>query len=122
VHSGFHFFWGYHRLAVKERIRERQDYWRLLLAAFFGVSINQLFFLWGLENTSRVNSAVLMILAPVFVFFTAWILSEECFSMRTLSGLLISFAGAIGLILADSKQTFSISGATVAGDAMIMVI
>ncbi|MFM2375319.1 MAG: hypothetical protein RLZZ165_416 [Bacteroidota bacterium] len=115
------FFWVYHRLAVKERIRERQDYWRLLLAALFGVSINQLFFLWGMEHTSRVNSAVLMILAPVFVFFMAWILREERFSMRTLSGLLISFTGAIGLVLADSKQNFMISGATVAGDAMIMV-
>lgn len=62
-----------------------------------------------------------MILAPVFVFLAAWILREERFSLRTLSGLIISFAGALGLILSGSDQTFQVGGATISGDLMIMV-
>jgi drug/metabolite transporter (DMT)-like permease len=115
------FFWGYHALFVRERIRERRDFGRLLLAAFFGVSVNQTFFLWGLSLTSRVNASVLMILTPVFVFLAAWVLREERFSLRTLSGLIISFAGALGLILSGSDQTFQVGGATISGDLMIMV-
>jgi drug/metabolite transporter (DMT)-like permease len=115
------FFWAYHALFVRERVRERRDYGRLLLAAFFGVTINQTFFLWGLSLTSRVNSAVLMILTPVFVFLAAWILREERFSLRTLSGLILSFVGALGLILSGSEQTFQVGGATISGDLMIMV-
>ncbi|HEX2899253.1 MAG TPA: DMT family transporter [Bacteroidia bacterium] len=115
------FFWIYHALFVRERIRERRDFLRLLLAAFFGISINQLFFLWGLSLTSRVNAAVLMILTPVFVFLAAWLLREERFSLRTIVGLLISFGGACGLILSGSDQQFQVGGATVTGDLMIMV-
>ncbi len=115
------FFWAYHALFVRERVRERRDYLRLLLAAFFGVTINQTFFLWGLSLTSRVNSAVLMILTPVFVFLAAWILREERFSLRTLSGLVLSFVGALGLILSGSDQAFQVGGATISGDLMIMV-
>ena len=115
------FFWIYHAIAVRERIRERKDYIRLFLAAIFGVSINQLFYLWGLALTSRVNGAVLMILTPVFVFLAAWVLREERFSLRSILGLALSFTGAIGLILVGSSQKLQIGGATVAGDVMIMV-
>lgn len=114
-------FWVYHGLAVRETIRSRKDYARLMLAGLFGVTINQTFFLWGLSLTSRVNASVLMILTPVFVFLAAWILREERFTTRTLSGLGLSFFGAGGLILSSSSQRFHIGGATMAGDLMIMV-
>ena len=115
------FFWIFHQLAVKEKIKDRKDFLRLLLAAIFGVSINQTFFLWGLSQTSRVNSAVLMILTPVFVFIAAWILREEKISVRKILGLLVSFVGAGGLILTASQQSIEISGASIRGDLMIMV-
>jgi drug/metabolite transporter (DMT)-like permease len=115
------FFWLLHHFTSKERIQNRKDFMRLLLAALFGISINQTFFLWGLSLTSRVNSAVLMILTPVFVFLAAWLLREERFTARKVMGLLISFVGAGGLILSASKQSLQISGASIGGDLMIMV-
>ena len=115
------FFGVYHQLAVKEKLRERKDFYRLLVAAIFGVSINQTFYLWGMSQTSRVNAAVLMILTPVFVFLAAWLLREERFSWRKVIGLLVSFLGAGGLILAGSKDGLQGSGATIAGDVMIMI-
>lgn len=115
------FFIGYHQLAVKERIQERRDYFRLFLASMFGVAINQTFFLWGLSLTSRVNASVLMILTPVFVFLTAWFLRQERFSAYRIAGLLIAFVGAGGLILSGAKEAFSLTGASIAGDVMIMV-
>lgn len=115
------FFWIYHSLAVKEKIKDPKDYLRLLLAAAFGVSINQTFFLWGVSLTSRVNASVLMILTPVFVFLVAWLLREERFTPRKIAGLLLSFVGAGALILSASRQSLQISGATISGDIMIMV-
>ncbi len=115
------FFWVFHRYTVREKIKDRKDFLRLGLAAIFGVSINQTFFLWGLSETSRVNAAVLMILTPVFVFLAAWLLREERFTWQKIVGLLVSFAGAAGLILSASQQSLSISGASIRGDLMIMV-
>jgi drug/metabolite transporter (DMT)-like permease len=115
------FFWAYHQIAVREKLRSRKDFWRLLLAAIFGVSINQTFYLWGLSQTSRVNAAVLMILTPVFVFLAAWLLREERFTARKVIGLAVSFVGAGGLILGGASQSIQISGASITGDVMIMV-
>jgi drug/metabolite transporter (DMT)-like permease len=114
-------FWVYHRIAVRERIRDKRDFARLLLAAIFGISINQVFFLSGLANTTRVNASVLMILTPVFVFMAAWVLREERFQWRPFWGLVISFCGAFALILSSTGQSFQIGGATIGGDVMIMV-
>jgi drug/metabolite transporter (DMT)-like permease len=114
-------FWVYHRIAVRERIRDKRDFARLVLAAIFGVSINQIFFLSGLANTTRVNASVLMILTPVFVFLAAWVLREERFQWRPFLGLVVSFLGAIALILSGTDQSFKIGGATIGGDVMIMV-
>lgn len=109
----------FHQLAIRERVASRKDLGRLALCALFGVSLNQIFFLWGLATTSRVNSAVLMVTAPIFVFVIAWVLRQEKITPRKLLGLALSFGGAVALILtsADASAT---SGANISGDLMIM--
>lgn len=113
------FFVVYHQIAVKEKIKEKKDYFRLALAALFGVTLNQTMFLWGMSLTSRVNASVLMITAPIFVFLMAWLLKEETITLRKLAGLAVSFVGATALILMGSKSTLEISGASIQGDILI---
>jgi drug/metabolite transporter (DMT)-like permease len=115
------FFVVYHRLAIRERITDRKDFRRLLLAALLGVALNQTFFIWGVSLTSRVNASVLMILTPVFVFFAAWALKQERITLSKLAGLAISFVGAAGLILMRTQQQNADSGASISGDILIML-
>lgn len=118
---GAAFFFGFHALFVREKIRSRKDYGRLFLCAMFGISINQTFFLWGLANTTKVNSSVLMVTTPVFVFLVAWLMKQEMITLRKLAGLILSLAGALALILFGKADQVSLGGETITGDVMIMV-
>lgn len=111
----------FHQLVIKAKMPERKDMLRLALCGLFGVAINQTFFLWGLSETSRVNAAVLMITTPVFVFALAALLRHERFTWIKLAGLVLSFSGAVGLILTGASESIKISGASIGGDLMIMV-
>ncbi|HHG85617.1 MAG TPA: DMT family transporter [Bacteroidetes bacterium] len=113
-------FYLFHRIWIREKIRSAKDFGRLFLCGMFGVSINQTFFLWGLAETSRVNAAVLMVTTPVFVFAVAAFLKQERITKRKILGLILSFAGALGLILSSSSESLHISGASIGGDLMIM--
>jgi drug/metabolite transporter (DMT)-like permease len=115
------FFFLFHTLAIREKIQSRKDYLRLLLCAFFGISLNQTFFLWGVASTSKVNAAVLMVTSPVFVFLAAWVLKQEIINLHKILGLLLSMSGAIALILSNNGSEAAKSGATIQGDLMIMV-
>jgi drug/metabolite transporter (DMT)-like permease len=111
----------FHQLVIRAKIPPPKDLLRLALCGLFGVAINQTFFLWGLSETSRVNAAVLMIFAPVFVFAVAALLRYEKITWLKLGGLVLSFMGALGLILSSASQPVNINGTSISGDLMIMV-
>ena len=115
------FFAIYHQVAVKEKIKEKADYFRLAIAAFFGISLNQTMFLLGVSLTSRVNASVLMITTPIFVFLMAWLLKQEKITLRKLAGLALSFIGAASLILLGAENKLEISGASLRGDIFITI-
>lgn len=113
------FFAAYHFIAIKEKIKTKADYGRLILAALFGITLNQSMFLKGISLTSRVNASVLMITTPIFVFLMAWLLKEEKITGRKLLGLSLSFVGAVSLILLGSKSELQITGTSIRGDIFI---
>lgn len=114
-------FLVYHALAVKEKIKDRKDFWRLAACALFGVSINQTFFLWGLSETSSVHSSVLMISSPVYVFLIAWFLKQETINLQKLIGLGISFGAAAALVVYGSGGEEAGKGPSVFGDMLISI-
>lgn len=117
--SGVLFFTIFHQLFIKEKV-ERKDIPKLALCALFGISLNQIFFMWGIERTSEVNAAILMVTAPVFVFLIAGIMRYEKFDWMKIAGLVLSFCGAALLINESAQGNFSFSNKTLSGDIMIM--
>ncbi len=115
VASVFFLIWA--SFLPKEKI-DRKDWPRILLSAVFGAIINQILFLWGLSKTSELNASVLMITSPIFVFLTAYLLKAESLSLRKVAGLVLSFGGALLIIMGG--RSFSIDPQTVTGDLMIM--
>lgn len=103
------------------RVPDKKDFPRLIFCAFTGITINQIFFLWGLKLTLAINSAVLMVCSPIFVFLVAYFVkaSDEKFTSYKIVGLLCSVIGAILLITSGKQLSFNEN--TILGDMMTLI-
>lgn len=108
-------------LVVRERITDRRDLWRLVACAFFGITLNQEMFVWGVANTPKVNASVLMIGTPIFVFVMLWLSGREKLTFPKIGGLLLGILGSLGLIFLNYDGGFHISSETLFGDMLITI-
>ncbi len=91
-------FWIISFFGPKEKI-EKRDWSRILVCSILGMVINMLSFFKGLQLSTPINSAVLVTITPIIVvILSAFFLSERITLNKSL-GVLLGFAGAIGLIL-----------------------
>lgn len=91
-------FWIISLFGPKEKIAKR-DWLRILVCSILGMVINMLSFFKGLQLSTPINSAVLVTITPIIVvILSAFFLSERITLNKSL-GVLLGFAGAIGLIL-----------------------
>lgn len=91
-------FWIISFFGPKEKI-EKRDWLRILVCSILGMVINMLSFFKGLQLSTPINSAVLVTITPIIVvILSAFFLSERITLNKSL-GVLMGFAGAIGLIL-----------------------
>ncbi len=91
-------FWLIAPFFSSEKI-QKQDFPRIIAAAFFGVALNMLTFFKGLSYTSPIMGAVLMVTTPMIVLVLSAILMKEKMQSRKVVGLLLGLAGTITLIL-----------------------
>lgn len=91
-------FWLVAFLGPKEKI-QRQDFPRIIAAAFFGVALNMLTFFKGLSYTSPISSAVIMVTTPIIVLILSSVLMKERMELRKIIGILLGLFGTGFLIL-----------------------
>jgi drug/metabolite transporter (DMT)-like permease len=72
---------------------EMRDAPFLLYLGFFGVTLNQLFFVIGLSRTSAAHSALIMGMTPVFVLLFAGAIQQERLTAQKAAGMLIALGG-----------------------------
>ena len=102
---------------VKEKI-EKVFFKKLLLCALFGVTINQLFFFWGLSKTAPINAALMMTTNPIMVLVMAHFILKEKISWLKVVGILVGIAGASTLIVFG--QHVSLNSESAIGDMMVL--
>jgi len=111
-------FWGVGIFLKKEKI-EVTDYPRLLLAAIFGIALNQLSFFKGLSMTTPINASVIMVCSPIIVLiFSSFLLNEKA-TKKKLLGIFIGLFGAVILII-FGKDIGSASNASL-GNLLVFV-
>jgi len=111
-------FWGVGIFLKKEKI-EVKDYPRLLLAAIFGIALNQLSFFKGLSMTTPINASVIMVCSPIIVLiFSSFLLNEKA-TKKKLLGIFIGLFGAVILIV-FGKDIGSASNASL-GNLLVFV-
>ncbi|MCC7301575.1 MAG: EamA family transporter [Bacteroidia bacterium] len=97
-------FWFAGTLFVREKT-DRKDLPRLLMLAVFGVCINQMLFLKGLDLTSPIHAAIMMITTPILVLILAALIIRERITMVKAAGVLLGFLGAAALMYSGSGDT-----------------
>ena len=111
-------FWLVSLFVRKEHI-EFKDYPRILLAAIFGIALNQLTFFKGLSITTPISASVIMVSSPILVLSFSVLILREKATRRKLSGIFIGMIGAVVLIV-FGKEIGNAPNATV-GNLLVFV-
>jgi drug/metabolite transporter (DMT)-like permease len=111
-------FWITSLFMPKEPVN-RKDLLYLFGCSFFGVVINQVLFLAGLNLTSPINSSIILSTNPIFAFVFAALILKERISFLKGSGLAIGLSGVLLLILQNG--TPDLGSSTFIGDVFTLV-
>ena len=95
-------FWFTSLFLPKEPVT-RKDLLYLFGCSFFGVVINQVLFLVGLNMTSPINSSIILSTNPIFAFIFAAIILSESISFMKGTGLALGLSGVLLLILQNGS-------------------
>jgi drug/metabolite transporter (DMT)-like permease len=90
-------FWIASFFVKKEKI-ERKDFGYIFLAALFGASLNMLTFFKGLNLTTPISAAVIMVMVPIIVFALSILFLKERMVKHRVVGVIVGLLGAIVLI------------------------
>jgi len=82
-----------------------RDFLALSVYALFGIVINQLLFISGLQRTTATNAVVIGATIPVFTVGVAVLLRKETATSAKLMGLAVAFAGALVIVGVDRFQS-----------------
>ncbi|CAN5539445.1 DMT family transporter [soil metagenome] len=96
----------------------RADLPLLLLAAFFGITLNQITFVGALSLTTAVNTSLLVGTIPIWTALVAVLARQERLSRRAWLGILIGMAGVAVIVLGRPGAAIG-GGEGVAGGAIV---
>ena len=91
-------FWIASLFLPKQNI-DKKDYLKLLVAALFGVVINMMFFLKGLEYTSPIHAASIMTIIPIIILVMSAIILKENITKLKIIGVALGLIGALVLTI-----------------------
>ncbi len=97
-------FWLVGLLGPKEKI-DRKDYPNIFIGALFGMAINMLAFFEGLNLTTPINAAVVMVTAPLIVLPLSFIFLKEKMQPLKVLGVLIGLIGTLLIIFYGKGQS-----------------
>ncbi|MES2381499.1 MAG: DMT family transporter [Bacteroidota bacterium] len=106
----------FHRIAIKEKIKDKSDLLKMVVCAVFGVAANMLLFFKGLAITTPINGSVLMMNTPIFVVLISWFWYKEKITLTKALGVLLASIGAIMLV---GGTKFEFSSTRALGDLMV---
>ncbi len=91
-------FWLMSLFLPNEKI-DKKDFFQLFLASVFGVFINMLLFLKGLEFTTPIHASTIMTITPIVILILSVFMLKERITSLKILGVIIGFIGALILTL-----------------------
>lgn len=91
-------FWFISMFMPKQKI-EKKDYVKFFVAAIFGVVVNMLFFLKGLEYTTPIHASAIMVIVPIIILILSAIILNERVTKLKIIGVILGLIGALVLTI-----------------------
>ncbi|PIT99381.1 MAG: hypothetical protein COT74_10275 [Bdellovibrionales bacterium CG10_big_fil_rev_8_21_14_0_10_45_34] len=99
------FFWIlFGKTVWKKRGDLKLRFWHLGVCALFGVVINQISFIEGLQRTIPSHSAIMNTSIPIWTLIFSVILKREQMNLFKALGVLLSFIGVLYLLEVDKLE------------------
>lgn len=105
-------------LFYREKV-QLKDLMYMALCAVFGVTLNQLFFFNGLNQTSPINAAIIMTSNPILATIMAAILLKERLAFLKIFGVILGFVAATVMIGFGNDAQFGT--ASIRGDLFVFI-
>lgn len=83
-----------------------------------GITLNQVFFITGMDRTSVSHGALVIATTPIAVMLLARLRGQEQITGRAAGGMLLAFSGVAALNLGPGKDAH---GATLMGDILVFL-
>jgi drug/metabolite transporter (DMT)-like permease len=96
----------------------RREWGFLALTAFFGITVNQIFFITGIDRTSAAHSGLIVALGPVMVLILSCAMRLEALTAVKAVGAVVALSGVGVLAAGRAAQS---GGATWFGDFLLFV-
>ena len=100
---------------------ERRDWRRIGLLVLISIFLHQFVQMVGLQQTTAINSALLITLAPLFMFTLSVVFFGESVTRSKIAGFLLAILGSMLVITRGNLQVLGTSGHPLAGDLLIVV-
>ena len=94
-------FWAASLFVKWERVPWR-DLVRLFFAAMFGILLNQMLFVKGLEYISPIEAAIVATFTPIITMVLSALFLKEPLSFTKIAGVLIGLSGAIYIVVSQA--------------------
>ncbi len=103
VSGGTIVFWTFGLFIKKQKI-EKSDYKKIVLASFFGITLNMLSFFKGLSLTTPISASVMMVTSPIMVLLFSSLLIRKSIGKQRVFGVFIGLIVALLLITFGSSS------------------
>ncbi len=85
-----------------------KEWTEMILVGFFGITINVIFFFFGLKYTESINAPIISSAGPILIYFLSIIFLKEKPKLKVFTGMLAALAGVLIIvtspILLDGKR------------------
>lgn len=96
-------FWLLSLFTKGERV-ERGDLFKIFLASMLGFVITQVTFLMAISDITPMDCSVIASMSPIYTMFIAAVALKEPITLKKASGVLISLAGILYLIISSASR------------------
>ena len=103
VTAAFFLFFIIYKIFIKEVV-QKEDILTFAICGLFGVAINQMLFLYGLNLTTPIDAAIMVTSIPISTLIFAVLFAYERLSFNKIIGIFLGCLGAVILIFLSERE------------------
>ncbi|MHB8844067.1 MAG: DMT family transporter [Nitrospirota bacterium] len=107
-------------IATKEPLGlDRKDRLAVIKLGFIGITLYNIFFMYGLKHTSASHSALFISLSPLFAVLLQAVSGRERLGMNVIAGVALAMAG-VYLVISSHGAVLASTPSSVSGDLLTL--